>query len=126
IETRLIFRVIALVSVYGKMLVRYSINYELVKMAVCPAHYDLKNSMELVQRDVVRNEYPPPYGRSDAPERYLELIDSFLTGFILQRHFSLPASNEGVCRLARRFAYTSLYPACFQASTPPLRTLELL
>ncbi len=75
IELRLVLRVIVPEFIHEKRLVRYSINYELMKMAIGPAHYDLENHVQLMESNILRDKYPSPDWGSDAQECYLELIE---------------------------------------------------
>ena len=52
---------------------------ELVKMRVSPADRDLQHIVQLLQRKRARHQQPPPYWRSDAIQRYLDLIHQRIT-----------------------------------------------
>jgi hypothetical protein len=60
-----------------------------MEMPTVPAHDYLKDAVEIEESNVAGDLNPPPYGRSDVSECYLELIDSLLAGFLRRRHFLL-------------------------------------
>jgi len=73
--------------------IRVSKDVKLMEMPTVLAHDCLKYFVEIAKSSVACDLNPSPYGRFDAAECYLELIDSLLAGFLFHGHFLLHAGD---------------------------------